>query len=608
MRMLSLLIGTWIASTVALAENQPTVRISVDRDTVRMGRSVAVKAEVTTEDGATKDEALLLPYVNGKRWGSHEWTDEQGRARFILPMPNPGMMSITVALSPIQADDFDALHGSDLKELLITGRIRPKNAIASDPVTLEVERWELPDRRDKDTLFGMQWEPWFAPGVAFWHRAQAVPILGFYESYNHDVMRQHILWFAELGVDFVMPDWSNHIWGAEHWHERRNGTNIIIHNTGLFLEQLASMRDEGIPVPKMVLMPGLTNGPPATMQALNEQLFWIHDAWVRNPRYKDLWIEWEGKPLIVVLDTAAVAHPDAKTAPVFTIPFIRQTLGTSEDTLDAMRNEMANTVDDSHFTVRWMSTQLQITGHDAFGYWTWMDGTLDPVVTYRDGKAEAITVTPAFFAAHGWRGQGAKGRRNGATYLDTFRTALEHRPKVVLLHQFNEFIGQPTGRGYGPDRDIYVDSYSVELSDDLEPVSLTSPGYRGDEGGWGFYYLNLTRALMDICRGNAPEDTLLALAKPDPQAVVESSTLDVEWMWAGKQPEGFTVLLDGRPVADGVTEHSYSVSLGGLEPGTHTLAVVADGGTTRYPLSAVQLDEAGEPQPTRVEVTFTYAP
>jgi hypothetical protein len=254
-----------------------------------------------------------------------------------------------------------------------------------------------------------------------------------------------------------------------------------------------------------------------------------------------------------------------------------------------------------------MSTQLQITGHDKFGYWTWMDGTLDPVVTYRDGLAEAITVTPAFFAARGWLGPGAKGRRNGATYLDTFRTAIEHRPKVVLLHQFNEFVGQPTGRGYGPDRDIYVDTYSVELSDDLEPVSLTSPGYRGDEGGWGYYYLNLTRALMDICRGDAPEDTLLALATPEPGAAVEGAVLELEWMWAGKRPEGFTVLLDGQPVAEDVTENAYSLSLAGIEPGTHTLAVAAEGATTRYPLSVTQLDEPGQPRPTRVEVTFTCA-
>ena len=608
MRMLLPLVGTLIASAVALAENQPTIRISVDRDTVRMGRSVVVNAEVASEDGAAKEAALLLPYVNGKRWGSHEWTDGQGRAQFILPMPNPGTMAITVALSPIQANDFGALHRSGTKELLIAGRVKPHDAASSDPVPVEVERWELPDRRGGDTLFGMQWEPWFAPRVAFWNTAHAVPLMGFYESYNRDVMRQHILWFVELGADFVMPDWSNHIWGAEHWHDRGAATNIIIHNTGLFIEELASMRDEGIPVPQVVLMPGLTNGPPATMQALNEQFFWIYDSWVRNPRYRDLWLDWDGKPLIVVLDTAAMAHPDAKTAPVFTIPFIRQTLGTSEEALDAMRNELANTVDDSRFTVRWMSTQLQITGHEAFGYWTWMDGSLDPVVTYRDGAAEAITVTPAFFAARGWQGPGAKGRRGGATYLDTFRTALEHRPKVVLLHQFNEFAGQPTGRGYGPDRDIYVDSFSVELSDDLEPVSLTSPGYRGDDGGWGFYYLNLTRALMDIYRSETPEDTLLALASPGPNAAVEEPTLEVEWMWAGRQPEGFTVLLNGRSAARNVTDNAYSVSLAGLEHGTHTLAVVAEGGTTRYPLSPVQLDEPGEPQPTRVEVTFTYAP
>jgi hypothetical protein len=52
------------------------------------------------------------------------------------------------------------------------------------------------------------------------------------------------------------------------------------------------------------------------------------------------------------------------------------------------------------FTVRWMGTQLQMNPEEATkGFWSWMDGALSPLPTLRsDGSAEALTVTPAFFA------------------------------------------------------------------------------------------------------------------------------------------------------------------------------------------------------------------
>ena len=60
-----------------------------------------------------------------------------------------------------------------------------------------------------------------------------------------------------------------------------------------------------------------------------------------------------------------------------------------------------------------------------------------------------------------------------------------------------------------------MDTYNVEFSDDIEPVSLTVPGYRGDQGGWGYYYLNLPQTLMALYRGQADDCTLLAVTAPD---------------------------------------------------------------------------------------------
>jgi hypothetical protein len=360
------------------------------------------------------------------------------------------------------------------------------------------------------------------------------------------------------------------------------------------------MRDEGLPVPKVAIMPGLSNGPPATMVALNEQLEWIYQDYIRNPRFEGLWQIYEGKPLIVILDTGVLAHKEGRTESSFRIPFFKQTMAWSEEEVDAFRLKQGP-VDDSHFTVRWMSSQNQTTLHHDLGYWSWMDGSLSPTVTYKDGKAESTTVTPAFFAEQGWKAPEAYGRRGGWTYLESFKTALEHRPRIVMLHQFNEYTGQQEGHGYGPDKSIYVDSYSNELSDDLEPVSITAPGFRGDQGGWGFLYINLTKAMMDIYRGNVDDVTLLAVHVADSTG----SELVLEWTTIGIAPDSYTVSVDGETVADEISELSLSIPMADLSPGEHAFAVTANGVGTRYELSFTEFDRvADQLMPVVVQQSF----
>ena len=568
----------------------PSVEIMIGNLEIAMGESITVRAELLNADAG---EYLALPFVNKSRWGAHERFNEDGVALFQIPLPNPGAMDVEVMLIPLEADNW---MGTSNKNILLAGHPMPDEGIRSNIIQVTVTRRSFEPREAGDTAFCMQWEPWFTPHSSFWNSAHAVPLMGFYASYNRDVARQHILWFVKMGVDFVLPDWSNHIWGRNHWHERGNNTNTIIHATTLFLEVLADMRDEGIPVPQVAIMPGLSNGPPATMQALNEQLDWMYQNYLRNPRFNGLWFEFEGKPLVVVLDTNAMAHPDARTEAAFRIPFVKQTLGASEEELDQMRANEETPVDDEHFTVRWMSTQLQTTRHHELGYWTWMDGSIEPVVTYKDDVAEAVTVTPGFFAEYGWMAPEAYGRRGGATLIETFQVAMERRPQVVFLHQFNEFAGQPEGRGYGPDNNIYVDSYSVEFSDDLEPVSLTAPGYRGDKGGWGFYYLNLTQALMAMYRDEEPQDTLIAISSPLAGTIIDDETIHVTWSIIGKIPEAYRFEIAGQKA--GHVQHAeleelqFEIALKALnlEPGTYTLSIFAEGSETRFPLSLTAHD------------------
>jgi hypothetical protein len=687
----------------ALASPAPQVHVEAEQARVGMGRTVAVQAAATLPDGKPAAGRLLLPYVNGKRWGPHEYADANGKATFRFPLPNPGHADVQVTLEPAVArpteewiwsgpprddqrlylqgsfelpaglasaelwlavDDsaeayvngakvlstggwtaakpvnvmaqlkpgpnvlsVEALNGSGpagllvrlqweakgkgearsgvfttgpqwrtynappagwpgaapgpgagvvsfgkadegpwgggmtnwptlaRREKLIAGALLPADALVSNTAPVEVYRRPIQAiATDPEHLVGMQWEPWFTPSNASWGTAQAVPAMGFYWSWNPDVTRQHMLWFAESGVDFLVVDWTNHLWDKKHWDERPDGTNEIILCTTLALETLAELRDEGIRVPKMVLLTGLDNGPRTTMQALNEEHEWVYHNYIRNPRFHDLFVEYLGKPLIMPLagsgprGVAAASHPP---------------------------------VDERFFTIRWNSAQQQVNRDNEAGFWSWMDGVLRQPVTCFDGKPEALTVSAGFFAGGGWLAPDAYGHRNGWTYVESFRTALEKRPRFIQLHQFQEYAGQPEGQGYGANHDIYVDSYSAELSDDIEPTSLTAPAYRG-AGGWGYLPLNLTRALVDLYRQKTPEATVVAIGSPLRAATVKGDRLTVEWTALGKQPEGFSVLINGRRVAQGLKGTRVTLSLHRVKTGPVRLRVVAEGTQMRY--------------------------
>jgi hypothetical protein len=315
------------------------------------------------------------------------------------------------------------------------------------------------------------------------------------------------------------------------------------------------------------------------MSAVNEELQFVQDTYIEPPQYHNLWVTYQGKPLITVLDTLGPDYLKDKPP-----------------------------IDASHFTIRWMSTQLEHNHHADAGFWSWMDGVIHPIVTRVDGKAEALTITPAFFGAGGWTYPAAMGRREGATYIEQFRFATEVRPTFLLINQWNEFAGQPKGEGTGPKHDQYVDTYNVPLSDDIEPTSLTEVGYRGGTG-WGFTYQNLTRALIRIYSGQDKKSVVLALAPLDYKQLESGSTLDIAWSAAGATSAGFELRLDGHVLQRHFHGDHYSLALAGVKIGSHTITVSAEGGITIYEISAVHEDhDLKTPIPVRKNVEFFYGP
>jgi hypothetical protein len=467
---------------------------------------------------------------------------------------------------------------------LITGKPLPAGAGVSNEITVQVRKRPLQrPPSDPDHLVCVQWEEWFTPLNAYWQTAEAVPLMGFYDSSLRDVARQHLIWFIESGVDTILADWSNHIWNAKSWDEIGPGSRELLATSAVMLDEMAAMRDEGYPVPKMTFLGGISYARPEGPGAVNGELKCIWDNYVANPKYEGLWQTFAGKPLVEMLDLGA--------------SYLKEQIRL-----------------DDRFTIRFVGVNQGVSKTNELGLWTWMDW-LRPVPTMAAGAVEAETVSTGSFGSDGWLGATARGHRNGATIVEDFAVALRDRPRFLHLHQFNEFAGQAEGQGYGPTHNGYVDTYSANLTDDFEPTSLTAPAYRS-QGGWGYYYLNLVRALVDLYRQPRPETTVVAIAEPSPAApghdlapVVSAGKLPVRWVFVGRRPKAYALTLDGWVLRKHVTGQRTTVDLSGVAPGRHWLRLTAEGTLSHYRASWT---EDAQPltvlEPAYAEVPITVVP
>ena len=153
--------------------------------------------------------------------------------------------------------------------------------------------------------------------------------------------------------------------------------------------------------------------------------------------------------------------------------------------------------------------------------------------------------------------------------------------------------GKLKARALAPPHDIYGDEYNLEFSDDLEPTKMDQCAYRGC-GGWGYYYMNLTKAILSLYREATPDITVLALSAPF-QPVVKEKELPLQWRTLGKIPKSYTLELDGHVVADKLAGNSYTLSLPTIPPGKHHITLTAQGVHTYFDLSPCQTHHTIQP-------------
>lgn len=451
------------------------------------------------------------------------------------------------------------------------------------------------------SLIGIQYEQWFY-GPDSWKTAEAVPLLGKYTT-DEATVEKHYDAFHQLGIDWLLIDWSNMLWSKPAWELHTGETLKLEDKTTVLFKTALHLHRQGKYAPKLVFMIGLRNGPevPNGMQRLNEELAWLKKNYIDRPEYKDLWLYDAGKPLLTIL----YWPPD----PCSQLP-----------------KDLAHTsLKAEGWTVRWMSSQLQDNHAERCGMWSWMDGVIPQIVTRHDGKAENIVVTPSSFQlpGRGWTAPSAIARDNGVPYLKSWKAAFESRAQFIQIHQWNEFAGQREGHGLPDDywgqatssapgkhqsSSVYADEYNVQLSDDIEPTELHACTFRGC-GGWGYYYFNLTRAIISLYRGETPDITVLALSGPTAPVRKGTRSIELHWDFLGQMPSGYSLSVDGNMISNSVRGSAYALDVMHMNPGLHRIRLTADGVHTYFSLdpkkAAVRSHKA---LPVESEITFNIAP
>ncbi|MBI2433012.1 MAG: hypothetical protein HYV26_09090 [Candidatus Hydrogenedentes bacterium] len=312
-----------------------------------------------------------------------------------------------------------------LKESLSPVAVSEKSK-ESDPAVTPVEVQEAaettPYPEEPRRRVGIAYELWFPPQS--WDNAWSLPQLGKYDSSDTNVIRQHAEWLADAGVDFIWIDWSNNVAAAAD-----PGLQSIERATETLFAVYAGLKDR----PQISIFLGI-DGNPAHLEngGLQRKADQIYDSFAAVPEYRNLLIQYLGKPLLVIY--AGTPCPWRDRLPRW---------------------------DDPRFTVRWMTGFLDDQpslrtgdGASAYGYWSWWDRTPQSFARH-EGVPENCAVSAAYPGYTGWDTEGTAGRRAGETFREQWAHAREIDPCFVLVNSWNEWT---------PPEEV-----DPEFSNDLEP-------------------------------------------------------------------------------------------------------------------------------------------
>lgn len=322
-------------------------------------------------------------------------------------------------------------------------------------------------------LVVMEYEAWFGPKAVQFEGSAAVPTLSSasmkavgrvgYDSADPAVIKQHVAWMRQIGVDAIVLDESNAVscayaqdigafcgTGGAAFHEHLQA--ISSNNAAIY----DYYRDNKVPLKIIPLLDGQDEkglvadaGGPCTMEKQLRHFKALMDAHPAQQVY------YQGKPLIQIYGgtpfkanmQAGINRMLANTglASAFTVRF---TTGytDSQSNLYAKVPGLAG--------VRQMSQNI----------WSFLDRfrvefSLLPTYSVSGGAVENFTVTSAFTGKSSWD-DASHGLRSAGTLNAYMDVAKKLRPTFLMINQFNEYVQPDQGN-------------STSTMNDIEPTNLT---------------------------------------------------------------------------------------------------------------------------------------
>ena len=292
---------------------------------------------------------------------------------------------------------------------------------------------------------GIGYQAWFPPQD--WSRSWDEPELGHYDSGDIAIINQHASWLTEAGVDFILVDWSNNIMAGD----TNPGLLHIEDATRQLFSQYLLLEHK----PKIAVLLGIDGNPLHVANGdLSAKADQVYETLVAPSGYRDLWFEYEERPLLVVY--VWTPSPYQNGLPPW---------------------------DDERFTVRWMTgfmdDQSNLThedGRSRYGYWSWWDRSPQTYAVH-GGEPEFMVASAAYPGTLGWGSDGTAARLEGETLKTQFKRVRDIAPKIAFVNSWNEWQPQ--------------EEVNAEWSNDIEPGSTH-----------GHTYLNLLRSEVTLFKNS----------------------------------------------------------------------------------------------------------
>ena len=254
------------------------------------------------------------------------------------------------------------------------------------------------------------------------------PLYGYYLSSDPWVLRRHAQSLADAGIDTVLFDTTNAVTYKDVYMK--------------LCEVFAQVRKDGGRTPQIAFMVNTEAGKTALE---------IYNDLYRPGLYKELWFQWQGKPLMICDPEAA----NDELKKFFTLrrahwPF-----------------EMINTKNAWH----WEAAYPQPYGYtDDPSKAEQVNVSIAQNLRAKDGKVTNMSYGDARGRSfhNGKQDITADSVNEGYNFEEQWKRAYELQPPFVMVTGWNEWVAGRWGEPKGPV--TFVDQFSEEYSRDIEPM------------------------------------------------------------------------------------------------------------------------------------------